>query len=70
VGGGTAPMLILTCLQDRLAVPENALNLAKSRPESWMVGIPGCGHNMIYERPEDLTRLIVDFLAQHSTYVR
>jgi pimeloyl-ACP methyl ester carboxylesterase len=66
LAGGTAPMLILTCLQDRLAVPENALNLAKSRPESWMVGIPGCGHNMIYERPEDLTRLIVDFLARHS----
>jgi pimeloyl-ACP methyl ester carboxylesterase len=67
VGGGTAPMLILTCLQDRIAVPENALNLAKSRPGSWMVGIPGCGHNMIYERPEDLIRLIVNFLAQHST---
>jgi pimeloyl-ACP methyl ester carboxylesterase len=66
-GGGTAPMLILSCLKDRIAVPENALNLAKSRPESWMVGIPGCGHNMIYERQEDLTRLIVDFLAQHST---
>ncbi len=70
VAGWTAPMLILTCLQDILAVPENALNLAKSRPKSWMVGIPGCGHNMIYERPEDLTRLIVDFLAQHSTYGR
>jgi len=30
--GGTAPMLVLTCLKDRVAVPENALNLAKSRP--------------------------------------
>jgi pimeloyl-ACP methyl ester carboxylesterase len=65
--GGSAPMLILTCLKDRIAVPENALNLAKSRPETWMVGIPGCGHNMIYERQEDLTRLIVDYIAQHST---
>lgn len=65
-GGGTAPMLILTCLKDRIAVPENALNLAKSRPETWLVGIPGCGHNMIYERPEELTRLIVDYIGQHS----
>jgi pimeloyl-ACP methyl ester carboxylesterase len=64
--GGTAPMLILTCLKDRIAVPENALNLAKSRPETWMVGIPDCGHNMIYERQEDLTRLIVDYIVQHS----
>ena len=60
-------MLILTCLNDQIAVPENALNLAKSRPKTWMVGIPGCGHNMIYERPEDPTRLIVNYIAQHST---
>ncbi len=65
-GGGTAPMLILTCLKDRIALPQNALNLAKSRPETWLVGIPGCGHNMIYERPEELTRLIVDYIGQHS----
>jgi pimeloyl-ACP methyl ester carboxylesterase len=65
--GGTAPMLILTCLRDRIAVPENGLNLAKTRPETWLVGIPGCGHNMLYERPEDLSRLIVDYINQHST---
>ena len=65
-GGGTAPMLALTCLKDRIAVPENALNLAKSRPRTWVVGIPGCGHNMIYERPQEITRLILDFIKQHS----
>ena len=64
--GGTSPMLVLTCLQDRIAVPQNALNLAKSRPDTWIVGIPGCGHNMIYERPEQLTRMIVDYIGQHS----
>ena len=67
--GGTAPMLILTCLGDQIAVPENALNLAKSRPNTWMVGIPGCGHNMIYERPGVLTRLIVNYITQQSTNV-
>jgi pimeloyl-ACP methyl ester carboxylesterase len=61
--GGIAPMLILTCLQDRVAVPENALQLAKTRANAWVVGIPQCGHNMIYERPEDLRRLIVEFVA-------
>ena len=40
IGGGAAQMLILTCLQDRVAVPENALNLAKSRAKTWVVGIP------------------------------
>jgi pimeloyl-ACP methyl ester carboxylesterase len=62
--GGTAPMLILTCLQDRVAVPENALNLAISRANTWVVGIPQCGHNMLYERPEDLRRLIVEYIKQ------
>ena len=62
--GGTAPMLILACLQDRVAVPENAMNLATSRANTWMVGIPQCGHNMLYERPEDLRRLIVEYITQ------
>jgi pimeloyl-ACP methyl ester carboxylesterase len=64
--GGTAPMLILSCLMDRVAVPENALSLAKSRPDTWMVGIPGCGHNMLYERQADITRLMVEFILVHA----
>lgn len=64
IGGGTAPMLILMCLQDRLAVPENGLNIAKSRANTWVVGMPQCGHNMLYERPEDLRRLIVDYIVR------
>jgi pimeloyl-ACP methyl ester carboxylesterase len=64
--GGEAPMLVLTCLDDLIAVPENALNLAKSRPDTWLVGIPDCGHNMIYERPEDIAQLIVSYIGQHS----
>jgi pimeloyl-ACP methyl ester carboxylesterase len=59
-------MLVLTCLEDLIAVPENALNLAKSRPDTWLVGIPDCGHNMIYERPEDIAQLIVNDIGQHS----
>jgi len=60
--GGTAPMLVLTCLQDRVAVPESALAVAKNRPETWLVGMPACGHNMLNERPDDLRRLITEFI--------
>lgn len=62
--GGTAPMLILSCLQDRLALPENALSLAKSRTDTWMVGIPQCGHNMILERPGSLSQIIAGFITR------
>ena len=61
-GGGTAPMLVLTCLKDLVAVPENGLNLAKERQDTWLVGIPGCGHNMVFERPEVLKRLIIEYI--------
>ncbi|WP_176526704.1 alpha/beta fold hydrolase [Rhizobium subbaraonis] len=64
--GGTAPMLAITCLLDRVAVPENAFNIARTRPNTWLAGLPGCGHNMINEQPEELRRLIVGFIQARS----
>lgn len=63
--GGTAPMLVLTCLADRVAIPEGALTLAKSRPDTWLIGLPGCGHNMINERPDDLAKSLSDFIVRY-----
>ncbi|MFY9627403.1 MAG: alpha/beta hydrolase, partial [Methylocystis sp.] len=64
--GGTAPMLVMTCLLDLIAVPESALSVAKSRPNAWLVGLPGCGHNMLNERGEDLVRLMSEFILRTS----
>jgi pimeloyl-ACP methyl ester carboxylesterase len=64
--GGTAPMLAITCLLDRVAVPENAFNIARTRPNTWLAGLSGCGHNMINEQPEELRRLIVGFIQARS----
>jgi pimeloyl-ACP methyl ester carboxylesterase len=64
--GGTAPMLVMTCLQDRVAVPESALVVAESRPKAWLVGLPGCGHNMLNEHGDDLVRLMSDFILRTS----
>lgn len=64
--GGKAPMLVLTCLADRIAIPEGALILAKSRPGTWLVALPGCGHNMLNERPDDLVRIISDFFVRQQ----
>jgi pimeloyl-ACP methyl ester carboxylesterase len=64
--GGTAPMLVMTCLLDLVAVPESALTVAKSRPNAWLVGLPGCGHNMLNERGEDLVRLMSEFIVRTS----
>lgn len=67
-GGGTAPMLVMTCLLDLIAVPESALSVAKSRPNAWLVGLPGCGHNMLNERGEDLVRLMSEFIVRTSKH--
>jgi pimeloyl-ACP methyl ester carboxylesterase len=64
--GGSAPMLVLTCLADRVAVPEGAMMLAKSRPRTWLVALPGCGHNMLNEQPDDLATCIIGFIAREG----
>ena len=48
------------------AVPENAFRIAQTRPNTWLAGLPGCGHNMINEQPEELRRLIVGFIQARS----
>lgn len=66
--GGTAPMLVMTCLLDVVAVPESALSIAKSRPNAWLVGLPGCGHNMLNERGDDLVWMISEFILRTSRH--
>lgn len=64
--GGDAPMLVITGLDDVFAVPQNAYNLAEKRPNTRVVGLPDCGHNMIFEVPEDLVALTVDHIRRNS----
>jgi pimeloyl-ACP methyl ester carboxylesterase len=64
--GGIARMLAITCLLDRVAVPENAYKIAETRPNTWLAGLPGCGHNMITEQPEEIRCLIVGFIQAPS----
>lgn len=62
--GGTAPMLVMTCLLDRVAPPQGALQIAQKRPNTWLVGFPNCGHNMLNEIGDELTRSISDFVLR------
>ncbi len=64
-GAGIAPMLVLTGMQDIMAVPENGLKIAKERPNTWLVGIPNCGHNMVFEQPDAIKQLILSFIKSN-----
>ena len=61
-------MLVLTCLLDIVAVPENGLNIGKKRPGTWLTGIPDCGHNMLFEQPEVLRQQIVMFIQSEIVH--
>src|SRR6266851_1138941 len=41
--------------------PANAFNVATKRPKTWLAGIPNCGHNMVFEQPDDVAEHIVAF---------
>jgi pimeloyl-ACP methyl ester carboxylesterase len=62
--GGTAPMLVIQGLEDKVAVPQNAFNVATKRPRTWLAGIPNCGHNMVFEQPDEVAEHIVAFLKR------
>ena len=64
--GGNSPMLVIVGLQDRMAVPENGPTIANERPNTSLIGLANCGHNMIDEQPEELRRVITDFVRRHS----
>jgi hypothetical protein len=51
-------------LEDKVAVPQNAFNVATKRPRTWLAGIPNCGHNMVFEQPDEIAEQIVAFLKR------
>ena len=59
-------MLVVTGLQDIVAVPQNALNIALSRPDTRLIGLADCGHNMIAEQPDELVTVLVEHIRRHA----
>lgn len=66
LGGGVAPMLVMVGLNDLVAVPENGLRIAESRPSTWLIGLANCGHSMTDEQPESILTFLTMFLNQRS----
>ena len=58
-------MLVIVGLQDPVAVPANGLELATQRPDTWLLGLPDCGHNMVDEQPETLSSAIAEFVQRN-----
>jgi pimeloyl-ACP methyl ester carboxylesterase len=67
LGGITAPTLVVVGEQDLLTPPWQAEKVAHAVPGARyeLVTGPGSSHGMHIERPEDLTKILAGFLAEH-----
>jgi pimeloyl-ACP methyl ester carboxylesterase len=56
------PALVLVGEQDELTPPDRAAEIAAGLPNGRAVTVPDCGHLSTLERPEAVTRALVDWL--------
>ena len=64
--GGSAPMVVIQGLQDKVAPPGNGRDLKTNYPNRvTLVEIDGAGHGIIVEQPVRIAEETVRFLATH-----
>ncbi len=64
--GGSAPMLVIQGLQDKVAPPANGRDLKASYPDRVaLVEVDGAGHGIVVEHPVRLADETVRFLRAH-----
>jgi len=57
-----APTLVVTGTEDVSTPQENAVILVRQIPGSWLVRFAGAGHGLQYQYPQELARVIIDFI--------
>ena len=63
LGSITVPMLILDGDNDEAIYTEHAKEMAALIPTATLTFIPGTGHFAMWEKPEEFTKVITEFLA-------
>jgi pimeloyl-ACP methyl ester carboxylesterase len=64
--GGTAAMLVIQGLDDRVAVPDNGRQLIADIGErGQLVEIANAGHALLVEQPEAIAQALIPFLRSH-----
>jgi pimeloyl-ACP methyl ester carboxylesterase len=62
------PTLIITGTEDVAIPPSNSLILAEKIPGAWLVQIREAGHGLMYQFPENFTRIVETFLDNTNSY--
>jgi len=61
------PVLFIVGEQDQLIPPPIIEAMHKKMPGSQLAKVPGAGHSVYWEKPEDYNRIVMDFLQKHAT---
>ena len=59
-GGVSCPVLVLIGDADQMTPPRAGINMAARAPSATVVRLPGCGHSMLSERPNEVLDALVD----------
>ncbi len=62
-----APTLIVAGMEDPLLPPENSLILANGINGSWLVRFENAGHGLFGQYPNELARIVADFIEMSAT---
>jgi pimeloyl-ACP methyl ester carboxylesterase len=57
------PVLVITGTEDRMVPPGNSNLLAEGISGAELYMVEGAGHSFFFERPEEVNRILIDFLS-------
>jgi len=60
------PVLFIVGEQDQLIPPPIIEAMHKTMTGSQLVKVPGAGHSVYFEKPDDYNRIVLDFLQKHA----
>lgn len=63
----TTPTLVICGEQDILKTPKESLRIHQGIQDSEYVLLPDCGHVSIFEKPKEITTLLLGFLLKHRS---
>lgn len=64
------PVLVVHGSQDQLVPPANAQVLARAVPDAQVHLLPGAGHILMTDAPDELLAVILEFFAKHESPAR
>jgi 3-oxoadipate enol-lactonase len=60
------PILFIVGEEDQLIPPPIIEAMHKKMPGSQLAKVPGAGHSVYFEKPEEYNRIVLEFLQQHA----